>query len=228
MDPYQFPSQPGQCALYVQFSASLCSLAAFTEALGPASRIPARTLSCWLTVIKGGVLAGEVPQSGEDHFHHVRSVMSSVLLFSTLCGVVRCSRLWLQIQPRLLSWDDPLEFWRLVRNSLCVFSLPSTLLPPSSPSLCCLFSCLLSLKHYILAPWWTGITEGWMWRSRSDVRALSWCLTGRCLLLLWPFLLDTHTQRSLGWRGGEEAGGCHGDNSCVSLKILGLAMVLVS
>lgn len=100
---YQFPSQPSQCALYVQFSASLCSLAAFTEALGPARRIPACTLSCWFTVIKGGVLAGEVPQSGEDHFHHVRSVMSSVLFFSTLCGVVRRTRLWLQIQPRLLS-----------------------------------------------------------------------------------------------------------------------------
>lgn len=61
---YQFPSQPGQCTLYVQFSAFPSRCAPFTEAVSPAPRIPACTLPCWFTVIEGGGLAGEVPQSG--------------------------------------------------------------------------------------------------------------------------------------------------------------------
>lgn len=61
---YQLLPQPGQCALYVQVPASLCSLAALAEALSSARGPPARALSRWLTVVEGGVLAGEVPQSG--------------------------------------------------------------------------------------------------------------------------------------------------------------------
>lgn len=67
---YQFLPQPGQRALDVQLPASLCSLA---EALGPAGRTPARAASRGLAVdVEGGALAGEVPQLGEDDFHHVR------------------------------------------------------------------------------------------------------------------------------------------------------------
>lgn len=61
---YQLLPQPGQCALYVQVSASLCSLAAIAEVLSSARGAPACALSRWLAVVKGGVLAGEVPQSG--------------------------------------------------------------------------------------------------------------------------------------------------------------------
>lgn len=63
---YQFLPKPGQRALYVQVPASLRSLA---EALGPAGRTLASAVS--RRHVKGGALAGEVPQLGEDHFHHV-------------------------------------------------------------------------------------------------------------------------------------------------------------
>lgn len=54
------------------------------------------------------------------------------------------------------------------------------------------------------------------WRSRSDVSALSRCLTWSCLPLLGPFYhpTTTHSQPSLGWRGGEEVGSCL-SNSCI-------------
>lgn len=61
---YQLLPQPGQCTLYVQVSASLCSLAALAEVLSSAKGAPARALSRLLVVVEGGVLAGEIPQSG--------------------------------------------------------------------------------------------------------------------------------------------------------------------
>lgn len=83
-EAYQFLPQPGQRALYVQLPASLRSLA---EVLGPAGRTPARTLSRWLTVVvKGGALAGEVPQLGENHLHHV-SRCGLVISFSCVSAV---------------------------------------------------------------------------------------------------------------------------------------------
>lgn len=85
---YQLPPQPGQSTLNVQF-ASFCSCV--REAVGPGSRIPVRCLSCWFALVKGGGLAGEVPQSGENHFHHVRfatvfSLIRPVGLCALSCG----------------------------------------------------------------------------------------------------------------------------------------------
>ena len=90
--------------------------------------------------------------------------------------------------------------------SLSLFS--STLLPttPSPTPTPLSFSFSSSHKHYTLAPWWSGITGGWMWRSWSDVSALSRRLTWSCLPLLGPFFFffyetQRQTQRSSGWRG---------------------------
>lgn len=62
---YQFPPQPGQCTLNVQFAALSSSCASFPKAVvGPGPWLSACALSCRFAVVKGGGLAGEVPQSG--------------------------------------------------------------------------------------------------------------------------------------------------------------------
>ena len=98
--------------------------------------------------------------------------------------------------------------------SLSLFS--STLLPttPSPTPTPLSFSFSSSHKHYTLAPWWSGITGGWMWRSWSDVSALSRRLTWSCLPLLGPFFFiffTRHRDRHSDHQDGEAGG-----NSCVS------------
>lgn len=60
---YQLPSQPSQCTLNIKSAALSCSCAS-SHMVSPALGVPAGALLSWFAVVKGGVLAGEVPQSG--------------------------------------------------------------------------------------------------------------------------------------------------------------------
>lgn len=185
---YQFLPQPGQCTLYVQLSASLSSLA---EALCPTGRTPADALSRWLTVVKGGALAGEVPQLGENHFHHVRPQVLWVSDLSECSPVSRCvSAVW-EFSLVCVSWDESRGLLETYKGPTLYFS---PLVPPlPKPRLSPFFICLLFPQHYMPAPWWTDITRGWMWWGISDVSALSRCLTWWCLLLGGLFIGYAHT-----------------------------------
>lgn len=129
---YQFLPQPGQCTLYVQLSASLSSHA---EAFGPTGRTSAHALSRWLMVVKGGALAGEVPQLGENHFHHVRPQVLWVSDLSECSPVSRCvSAVW-EFSLVCVSWDESRGLLETYKGPPLYFSplvppLPKPLLPP--------------------------------------------------------------------------------------------------
>lgn len=121
-----------------------------------------------------------------------------------------------QIQPHLLSWDDPLKFWGLMRNSLSLsFVHTPAPPPPPQPLLLSLFlpcvsqtlhpSSLVSRHHWGLNVMESGLT--------SVRRPDSW--PADVYYFCGLFIGHTHKQRLLGLGGG----GCHGDNRCASLKI---------